>query len=45
MEKIYIPDNEYEIAEGYYDWSGLVRLLRKFKNNPDAVQFIADMME
>ncbi len=45
MEKIYMPDNEYGIAEGYYDWSGLVKLLRKVKNNPDAMQFIADMME
>ncbi|MDK6808846.1 hypothetical protein [Ligilactobacillus agilis] len=43
--QIYMPDNEDGIAEGYYDWQELVQLLRDNKNNPEATQFIADMME
>ena len=36
---------EYGIEQGYYGWSELVDLLRKHKNNPEAIQYIADMME
>lgn len=43
--QIYMPDNEDGIEEGYYDWQELVQLLRDNKNNPEANQFIADMME
>lgn len=43
--ELYIPDNEVGIAEGYYSWQDLVKLLREHKGNPDAIQFIADMME
>lgn len=44
-DKIFMPDNEYGIDEGYYTWDDLVNLLRTHKNNPEAIQFIADMME
>jgi hypothetical protein len=33
------------IAAGEYDCNGIVELLRDHKNNPEAIQFIADMME
>lgn len=42
---VFLPDNEYGIAEGYYGQKELVSLLRVLKNNPDAIQFIADMLE
>lgn len=42
---IFIPLNETIIENGYYDNSGLVKMLRKYKGTPDAIQFIADMME
>lgn len=33
------------IPEGEYDCNGIVELLRAHKDNPEAIQFIADMME
>ena len=42
---IFIPDNDHGIVSTNYGWQGLVALLREYKNNPAAVQFIADMME
>lgn len=33
------------IVPGEYTLSGLVELLRKHKNNPEAIQFIADLLE
>jgi len=33
------------ILEGTYDTNGIVELLRTHKENPEMVQFIADMME
>lgn len=44
-EIIYIPENDFGILEGYYSTNEIVNLLRKNCNNPQAVQFIADMME
>ena len=43
--QLLIPDNEYGIEEGYYIGNALVQLLRDNKNNPDVIQFIADMLE
>jgi len=47
-----IPDSENEgdpspfgITPGYYDQSGLVGLLSRHSRNPEAIQFIADMLE
>ena len=46
MIRIYIPENEIIEEMGYYyDVDAIVDLLRKYKNNPEAIQFIADMME
>lgn len=48
---VLIPDAEpgkkplFGIIPGQYDRGGIVALLRYHKRNPDAVQFIADMME
>jgi hypothetical protein len=43
---LYIPDNEViEEQEIYLNYSDLIRLLKKYKNNPVAIQFIAEMME
>ena len=33
------------IAAGEYDMNGIVKLLRENKENPEAIQYIADMME
>ena len=43
--QVYIPENEYGIEEGYYIGNAIVELLRKNKNKPDVIQFIADMLE
>ena len=43
--RVYIPDNVYSIPAGYYGQRDLVDLLRCFKAVPDAIQFIADMLE
>ncbi len=46
-----IPDAEdrkdllYGIEPGLYDRNGLVELLRAHRTNPDAIQYIADMLE
>jgi hypothetical protein len=40
-----IPENDYGIEEGPVHYSRLVDLLRVYKDHPDAIQFIADMME
>ncbi len=37
--------NEHGIEPGDYDLNGIVELLRDHKNDPDAIQYIADMME
>lgn len=48
---VYIPEpdpgNKYpgNIEAGDYDTNGIVRLLRKHSHDPDAVYFIADMLE
>ena len=52
--KVFIPEfrsdmkpywGKVVIAAGEYDCNGIVELLRAHKHNPEAIQFIADMME
>jgi uncharacterized membrane-anchored protein YjiN (DUF445 family) len=43
--KIYIPENDYGIKQGYYDRNGLVGLLAEYHSKPSAIVFIADMLE
>ena len=53
--KVFIPEMSDEdldwikpdelIRAGEYDCNGIVELLRANKDNPEAIQFIADMME
>ena len=43
--QLLIPDNEYGIPSKYYIGNEIVKLLRDYKNNPDVIQFIADMLE
>jgi hypothetical protein len=43
--KVFIPGNEFDIAEGYYDQRGIVELLRKYAGDVRAIRFIADMLE
>ena len=43
--KVFIPSNEYGIAEKYYKMNDIVVFLRGNKNNPEVIQFIADMLE
>lgn len=45
-DDVFIPAKpECGIKQGYYNHTKLVGLLRKHKNNPEAIQYIADMME
>lgn len=39
-----VIDNKPIPEEGYMTRQNIVELLIKYKNNPDAVQFIAEMM-
>ena len=41
----FIPENEFGIEEGYYIGNAIVELLRKYKDRPEVVEFIADMLE
>ena len=41
----YIPETDIIPEYGHFRMNGVVELLRKYKNNPDAIQFIADMLE
>lgn len=41
----YLPENECGIAEGHYRLEGFVHLLRQHKHEPEAIQFLADMLE
>lgn len=43
--QLLIPENEYGIPAKYYVGNEIVKLLRDYKNNPDVIQFIADMLE
>lgn len=45
MDTIFIPENEVIPENGYFSHSQIVNLLRKYKENPEAIQFIADMLE
>jgi len=42
---MYIPSNKCGVKTGFYSIAGVVELLRKHKNEPTAIQFIADMLE
>ncbi len=43
--QLLIPENEYRIPAKYYIGNEIAKLLRDYKNNPDVIQFIADMLE
>ena len=43
--KLYIPENDCGIENGYYSMNEVVALLRKYAEKPDVVYFIADMLE
>lgn len=43
--QLFIPDNDYGIEEGYYIGNAIVELLRKYKDKPEIIEFIADMLE
>ena len=45
ISKLFIPENEFDIREGYYSNDDIAELLRLNKNFPDVIQFIADMVE
>jgi hypothetical protein len=45
MWQIYIPENDTIEDCGYFVTNEIVALLRKYKNNSEAIQFIADMLE
>lgn len=40
---VFLPESKWA-KEGYYGIMGIAKLLREHKHNPDAIQFIADMM-
>jgi len=43
--KMFIPKNDVIAEYGYVDHAEVVELLRKHKSDPNAIQFIADMLE
>lgn len=43
--KIIIPKNDIISENGKLSLNEIVNLLRKYKNEPNKVQFLADMME
>jgi hypothetical protein len=43
--KIIIPQNDVISESGKLSINEIVSLLRKYKNEPNKVQFIADMLE
>ena len=43
--ELFIPTNKYNIKSKYYTYQGIINLLRKYKNKPDHIQFITDMLE
>lgn len=43
--EIYIPFNDVIEEHGYLTRGQLIDLLKKYKQNPNAIQFIADMMD
>ncbi len=43
--KLYIPENDCGIKDGYYSMNEVVGLLRKYAQQPDIIRFIADMLE
>lgn len=44
-KEIVIPKNDVIIEDGEYDRNELSNMLIKYKNKPDAIQFIAEMLE
>jgi hypothetical protein len=46
METVYIPTNsQIEEQDVYLNISQLAEILKKYKNEPIKIQFIAEMME
>lgn len=43
--KTYIPETDVIPEHGYMMMNDIVALLRKYKHDPDKVQFIADILE
>lgn len=41
---IWMPSH-LTIKEGYYSKEDFVKLMRKYKNNPEVIQYLADMLE
>ena len=44
-EKIYIPNNQYGIEEGYYEFMELFDIMGKKKHQPRTISFIKAMLE
>jgi hypothetical protein len=45
METIFIPKNKIISEEGYFTQNGISELLKKYKESPKAILFIAEMLE
>ncbi len=43
--KTYIPENQIIAESGHLTMNQIVDLLRKYKSEPNAIHFIADMLE
>ena len=43
--RLFVPDNDHGIKEGYYSMNEVVALLRTHAEQPDIIRFIADMLE
>ena len=42
---LYIPENDCLPEQGYFSTNQLCEMLRKYKNQPDKIQFLADLLE
>lgn len=42
---VFIPENNYGIKQKSYHTNEIVNMLREYKENPEMVSFIADMLE
>ena len=45
MTITYIPENEFGIEANHYIVNEIAELLRKHKNEPETIEFLADMLE
>ena len=43
--RLFLPEGGDIAEHGYFTYAEVVALLRKYKGQPEAIQYLADMME